>query len=397
MNPSSTNSKPDMPRRAPRRALSLLPRREEQAGERRNGEPPRRTLLPGHAANGFSPVRVDPVSGSAFIKGIRDRAEPSCLRNVSVYRGLAVSERSAAFTPLPLGTVCVASRTFPSAGKGSTVKRPEGRAPGALGWGAKHILHNSETSLPGLASSGKKRERCLRARIGAPSAAAFTLVELLTVIAVMAVMASLLMTAIASAKKKSRTAVCTFNLHQISLALNMYLDDFGARPQRVDDLVSGKYLPASRTLLCPEDKTGNWGQLVQRANSVVIGAQFGAPTVAENESVKYSYLLHPLSVDQATWDRLMRAGETAGVAACQLHGLGNQDVPDVHSFSGLLLRAQKDGAVVRRRLFWTTEVPPMSAVTSGFNPASSSSDFYSLQIFPLQIYLDDPTHWSENP
>jgi len=259
-------------------------------------------------------------------------------------------------------------------------------------------LPDSETSPHGWASQGKKG--CHRAGIGAPRASAFTLVELLTVIAVIAVLASLLMTAIASAKKKSRTAVCTLNLHQISLALNMYLDDFGTRPQRVDDLVNGKYLPASRTLLCPEDKTGNWGQLVQlaqSANSVVIGAPFGAPPVAENESVKYSYLLHPLSVDQATWDRLMRAGETAGVAACQLHGLGNQDVPDVHSFSGLLLRAQKDGAVVRRRLFWTSEVPPIGTVASGFNPASSSSDFYSLQIFPLQIYLDDPTHWSEIP
>src|SRR6185503_20778365 len=55
------------------------------------------------------------------------------LWEVSAYRGLAVSERSAAFTPLQLGTVWVASRTFPSAGKGITVKRPEGRAPGALG------------------------------------------------------------------------------------------------------------------------------------------------------------------------------------------------------------------------------------------------------------------------
>jgi prepilin-type N-terminal cleavage/methylation domain-containing protein len=290
---NSSNSKSNRPHGAPKRPLFRLPRREAKAGERRDREPPRRTLLLGRAANG---------------------------------------------------------------------------------------------------------EGCLRARIGAYCAAAFTLVELLTVIAVIAVLASLLMTAIASAKKKSRTAVCTFNLHQISLALNMYLDDFGTRPQRVDDLVNGKYLPGSRTLLCPEDKTGNWGQLVQSANSVVIGPQFGAPPVAGNESVKYSYLLHPLSVDQATWDRLMRAGETAGVAACQLHGLGTQDVADVHSFSGLLLRAQKDGAVVRRRLFWTSEVPPpIGAVASGFNTTSSSSDFYSLQIFPVQIYLDDPTHWSESP
>ena len=60
---------------------------------------------------------------------------------------------------------------------------------------------------------------------------AFSLVELLTVIAIVAVLASLFMTGIVSAKKKSRAVVSTFNLRQISLALNMYLDDFGKRPR----------------------------------------------------------------------------------------------------------------------------------------------------------------------
>jgi hypothetical protein len=92
------------------------------------------------------------------------------------------------------------------------------------------------------------------------------------------------------------------------------------------------------------------------------------------------------------WDRLMQAGGSAGVAACQLHGLGKQDVPDVHSFSGLLLRAQRDGAVVRRRLFWTSEAPPPPtgsvAIVSNSFGSSGSPDPY-----PLQIYLDDPIRW----
>ena len=74
---------------------------------------------------------------------------------VSVYRDFGVSERSAAFTPLPLGTLCVALRIFPSAGKGSTVKRPEGRAPGALGWGAKQILGFSPSGGSGY--TGRRR------------------------------------------------------------------------------------------------------------------------------------------------------------------------------------------------------------------------------------------------
>ena len=246
---------------------------------------------------------------------------------------------------------------------------------------------------PNVAHPTVRSVNSQRIRSETPRAAAFTLVELLTVIAVIAVLASLLMTAVASANKKSRTAVCTFNLHQISLALDMYLDDFGKRPPSVDDLVSGKYLPAPRSLLCPEDKTGNWGRLVQTGNLFSFSSQLGGTPAALNEPVKYSYLLHPLSWDDGMWDRLMQAGGSAGVAACQLHGLGKQDVPDVHSFSGLLLRAQRDGAVVRRRLFWTSEAPSIGAVgaiATSFGTPASVSNPSPLQI---QIYLDDPARW----
>ena len=63
---------------------------------------------------------------------------------VCVYRGRCARERGAAFTPLPRGTVPVTLRIFPSAGNGRTVKRPQGRAPAALGRGAKHVLSPGE-------------------------------------------------------------------------------------------------------------------------------------------------------------------------------------------------------------------------------------------------------------
>ena len=62
------------------------------------------------------------------------------LSQVCVYRGRCARGRSAAFTPLPRGTVPVTLRIFPSAADGRTVKRPEGRAPAALGRGALHVL-----------------------------------------------------------------------------------------------------------------------------------------------------------------------------------------------------------------------------------------------------------------
>jgi len=220
---------------------------------------------------------------------------------------------------------------------------------------------------------------------------AFSLVELLTVIAIIAVLASLFMTAVVSANKKSRTMVSTFNLRQISLALHLYLDDVGKRPSFVDELVTGKYLTDPRTLLCPEDKTRNWGRLVRIGGlQTFVPSDGSAQPLPPANPVNYSYLLHPLSWDEVTWNRLVQEGGSAGVAACQLHGLGRQDIPNVHSFEGLLLRAQRDGAVVRRHIFWGS-MPPIgvfSGDAGGYAVGVNVFDDY-----PFQIYLDDPAEW----
>ena len=86
----------------------------------------------------------------------------------------------------------------------------------------------------------------------------------------------LLLTGIASAKRKSRAVVSTFNLRQISLALNMYLDDFGKRPPTVGELTTAGYLTESRSLLCPEDKTRDWGRLVE-SGAIASDARTGLP------------------------------------------------------------------------------------------------------------------------
>ena len=228
----------------------------------------------------------------------------------------------------------------------------------------------------------------------------FTLIELLTVIAIIGVLATLLLTALVGAKKKSRQARCTSNLHQIALALTLYLDDHGSRPPDLPVLVDARYLPAPAALLCPEDKTGDWGGLHNLPGlGFSLARNFDGPTTPAG-GIGYSYL-HPLSWDDDSWDRLVKSGPAAGIAVCQLHGLardgsaGTNGFPSsIQDFEGLVLRAQLDGAVVRRQLFWPASQAPQAGApadggTSSFNAAAPAMGGV-LPAYPWPLFTDDP-------
>ncbi|RYE43024.1 MAG: type II secretion system protein [Hyphomicrobiales bacterium] len=77
----------------------------------------------------------------------------------------------------------------------------------------------------------------------------FTLVEILIVLAIVAVLAALLLTVFSSVRNKSRMTSCASNLHQIQLALAQYsTDNGGLLPPYPSQLTAaGTTPPASGT------------------------------------------------------------------------------------------------------------------------------------------------------
>src|ERR1700748_1985441 len=74
----------------------------------------------------------------------------------------------------------------------------------------------------------------LSAKLQKSCSRAFTLIELLVVIAIIAILAAMLLPALAKAKQKAKQSACINNMHQIGLALVMYVGDYQVYPSCLD-------------------------------------------------------------------------------------------------------------------------------------------------------------------
>ena len=97
---------------------------------------------------------------------------------------------------------------------------------------------------------------------------AFTLIELLVVIAIIGILAGLLMPVLSRAKEHGRSAACLSNLHQLGVALQVYIGENNDRLPFMEDrstnsittnlypavdIVLAKQLSSTNVLRCPSD------------------------------------------------------------------------------------------------------------------------------------------------
>ena len=94
--------------------------------------------------------------------------------------------------------------------------------PANMGGRARHSVRAVDRE-PSLACCGHAT-RCEPGTARGPGAA-FTLIELLLVIAIIAILAALLLPALASAQAKGKRTVCLDNLKQAALSFQMYTAD----------------------------------------------------------------------------------------------------------------------------------------------------------------------------
>lgn len=196
-------------------------------------------------------------------------------------------------------------------------------------------------------------------------AKAFTLLEILIVIAIIALLVALLLPVLNSARRHAQVSPCMNNLKQLHSALTMYRDDCGGCwPYYLAQMES--YIRSHEVYHCPLDTFGGAGrtETIARwgANRRFPVSYFSVLLFAGTAT--HGPIAAPTGEDESMarfFRALQREDPNHGVAVCLLHGekgcewmWRNYQVSGIASppamFHGLTLRLRLDGSVQRAKV-----------------------------------------------
>ncbi|MEP0767385.1 MAG: type II secretion system protein [Fimbriimonadia bacterium] len=191
-----------------------------------------------------------------------------------------------------------------------------------------------------------------QAREAPPGAAvAFTLVELLVVLAIVAALAGIILPVVTAAKRRAQEIPCTTNLRNQWVALSLYCDDRGSgwvhAPLYLSEI--RPYLRCDEVFLCLADPRPRglplYPLVIQSLPSVK-----NEILVPYQVSYVYARQCRPLNAE-LTWMRFLRSHPRIGVVACLWHGGKCFEFPPwidpypVPVYVGRVLRVRTDGTV----------------------------------------------------
>lgn len=161
----------------------------------------------------------------------------------------------------------------------------------------------------------------------------FSILELLVVMAVLGILASLIHPAVVAARRRAQMTVSIENMKQIGVAFRLYTDDWGRRPWRLHQLAHDHLAPAG--LLSPGDPFESKGGWAGYHDHRVHGEEPPWPL-----PVSYGYFRFCSESDRY-WNMVRRSRNRPGYVVDVLFG----DVDDDDRYTGRLLRLTFDGGV----------------------------------------------------